>query len=109
MNSVHDIDESQPAVLLVDDEPDMVRGLARLLRLDGFRVESAGSIAEMLDGSNWSDYIAILVDRKLPDGFAEDVLPQLRSSPPMPSLSSLRDTATCKARSPRFARERKTT
>ncbi|MEX1230230.1 MAG: PAS domain S-box protein [Planctomycetaceae bacterium] len=82
MNSVHDIDESQPAVLLVDDEPDMVRGLARLLRLDGFRVESAGSIAEMLDGSNWSDYIAILVDRKLPDGFAEDVLPQLKELAP---------------------------
>lgn len=76
------MNESPPAVLLVDDEPDMVRGLTRLLKLDNFRVDSAGTIAEMLDRSNWADYTAILIDRKLPDGLAENVVPQLKQLAP---------------------------
>ncbi|MDA1232203.1 MAG: response regulator [Planctomycetota bacterium] len=67
----------QDSILIVDDDPDMVSGLRRVLSLDNYQVETAGSIAEMLNRSDWSHFLAILLDRKLPDGYAEDVLPQL--------------------------------
>ena len=72
----------QSAVLIVDDEPDMVSGLRRLLSLDNYRVETAGSIAEMMNRTDLSDFFAILLDRKLPDGYAEDVLPRLTAAAP---------------------------
>lgn len=72
----------QSAILIVDDEPDMVSGLRRVLSLDNYHVETAGSIAEMLNRSDLSHFLAILLDRKLPDGYAEDVLPQLIASAP---------------------------
>ncbi len=72
----------QSAVLVVDDEPDMVSGLRRLLSLDSYQVETAGSIAEMMDRPDWSNFFAVLLDRKLPDGYAEDVLPQLKDAAP---------------------------
>lgn len=71
------MNERQLAILVVDDDPDIVSGITRILRLDGYRVDAVASIAEMADRENWSDYFAILMDRKLPDGLAEDVLPQL--------------------------------
>lgn len=74
--------EQQDTILIVDDEPDMVNGLRRVLSLDNYRVETAGTIGEMLNRSDWSHFLAILLDRKLPDGYAEDVLPQLIASAP---------------------------
>jgi len=74
--------EQQDTILIVDDEPDMVSGLRRLLSLDNYRVETAGTIGEMLNRSDWSHILAIMLDRKLPDGCAEDVLPQLIASAP---------------------------
>lgn len=67
----------QDTILIVDDEPDLVNGLRRALSLDSYRVETAGTIGEILNRSAWSHILAILLDRKLPDGYAEDVLPQL--------------------------------
>jgi signal transduction histidine kinase len=72
----------QPSVLVVDDEPDMVRGLRRLLSLDSYHVETAASIDEMLGRADWSRFFAILLDRKLPDGNAEDALPWLKDVAP---------------------------
>jgi signal transduction histidine kinase len=45
-------------------------------------VETAGSVAEALNRQNWSEFAAILLDRKLPDGNAEVLLPQLRKLAP---------------------------
>lgn len=36
----------------------------------------AGSVGELLQHTNWDDYFAILLDRRLPDGRAEEVLPR---------------------------------
>ncbi len=74
------------AVLLVDDQPDLVSGVRRILRLDGYRVDTAASIAELLDRSNWSDYFAILLDRRLPDGMIDKVLPKLATLAPDASI-----------------------
>jgi PAS domain S-box-containing protein len=69
-------------VLVIDDEEDTRANLCDILELDAWRVESAGTIAEALRRSNWSDFAAIILDRKLPDGRAEDLLPRLRRLAP---------------------------
>jgi PAS domain S-box-containing protein len=69
-------------VLVVDDDPDTRANLCDILELDDHRVETAGSVAEVLARGNWSDVAAVLLDRKLPDGSAEELLPRLRQLAP---------------------------
>lgn len=77
---------ANPKVLIVDDEPDACTSLRRILRLDGYDVDIAHTVAEMLRPREWSDYFAILLDRKLPDGTAEETLPTLRERAPQASI-----------------------
>ena len=74
------------AILIVDDQPDLVRSARRILRLDGYRVDTATSIAELMDRENWSDYFAILLDRRLADGTIDRFLPQLAELAPDAAL-----------------------
>jgi DNA-binding NtrC family response regulator len=46
--------------------------------LDAHRVDTAASVAEALNRANWAEYSAILLDRLLPDGNAEELLPRLK-------------------------------
>jgi signal transduction histidine kinase len=45
-------------------------------------VETAGTVAQALNRDNWSSFSAILLDRKLPDGNAEQLLPRLKQLAP---------------------------
>lgn len=65
-------------VLVIDDDADTRANLADILELDDMPVASAGSAAEALARTDWDQFGAILLDRKLPDGSAEELLPQLR-------------------------------
>lgn len=76
----------KPRVLIVDDEPDACTSLRRILRLDGYEVDIANSVAEMFGPRTWSDYFAILLDRKLPDGTAEELLPNIRERAPQAAI-----------------------
>ena len=69
-------------VLIVDDDPDTRANLRDILELDDYRVETAGSVAEVLVRDRWAHIAAILLDRKLPDGTAEELLPRLRRLAP---------------------------
>jgi DNA-binding NtrC family response regulator len=69
-------------VLVVDDDADTVANLSDILSLDDYQVETAGTLAEALARDDWSDYLAIVLDRRLPDGTAEEVLPQLKRLAP---------------------------
>ena len=73
-------------ILIVDDEPDACSSLRRILRLDGYDVDVASSISEMLGPREWSQYFAILLDRKLPDGTADDCLPEVKRRAPQASV-----------------------
>jgi signal transduction histidine kinase len=70
------------SVLVVDDDPDTQSNFRDILELDGYLVEDAGSAAEALAHDNWTQIGAILLDRRLPDGTAEDLLPRLRDLAP---------------------------
>jgi len=73
---------SELAVLIVDDESDLRTSTRRILQLDGYQVETAGSLAEMFDRDNWSKYFAILLDRRLPDGMADQAFAELERLAP---------------------------
>jgi signal transduction histidine kinase len=64
-------------VLVVDDDTDARLNLCDILELDGYEVEAAGTAAEALARDDWGRYGAVILDRRLPDGTAEDLLPRL--------------------------------
>jgi PAS domain S-box-containing protein len=69
-------------VLIVDDDPDTRANLCDILALDAHEVETAGTVAEVLARRDWSEVAAVILDRKLPDGTAEQLLPRLRQRAP---------------------------
>ncbi len=82
-----------PRVLVVDDEPQIVRGLRVVLRNAGFRVDSAGTKEEALDALAHRPPDAVLLDLVLPDGSGVDVCRQVRewSSVPIVVVSAVGD------------------
>ncbi|CAN7305395.1 EAL domain-containing protein [Pseudoduganella sp. LjRoot289] len=58
--------ELQKTLLLVDDDPSVLSSLRRLLRLDGYRLLSAGSAAEGFDLLARYEVQLILCDQRMP-------------------------------------------
>jgi DNA-binding NtrC family response regulator len=73
-------------VLVVEDDPDTRANLRDILELDDYQVEAAGSIAEALGRDDWSAFTAIILDRRLPDGTAEEILPRLKQLAPRAAI-----------------------
>ncbi len=69
-------------ILVVDDDADTRANLCDILELDGYEVVAAGTAAAALAREDWDRYGAVILDRRLPDGMAEDLLPQLRRLAP---------------------------
>src|SRR5207249_3749538 len=69
-------------LLMIEDDADARANLRDILELDDYRVETAGSAAEALRRDDWATYAAIILDRKLPDGTAAELLPRLRQVAP---------------------------
>src|SRR5262249_32416115 len=56
------------------------------LEMDGYRVETAATAAQVLARPDWSCLDAVVLDRKLPDGSAEELLPQLKRLAPQAAV-----------------------
>lgn len=69
-------------VLVVEDDEDTRANLSDILELDNHHVELAGSVKEALARTDWGDISVILLDRQLPDGSAEEMLPRLKALAP---------------------------
>jgi PAS domain S-box-containing protein len=69
-------------VLVIDDDADTRANLRDILELDGYGVATAGTAREVFDRDDWPSISAILLDRKLPDGNAEALLPRLKQLAP---------------------------
>jgi two-component system, OmpR family, KDP operon response regulator KdpE len=76
----------QPRVLVVDDEPQILRALRIILRDAGFEVLQAGTVQEALDVAALRPPVAAIVDLVLPDGDGIDVTRSLRAWSKMPIL-----------------------
>src|SRR5205814_221788 len=51
-----------PRVLIADDQPDVLEALRLLLKGEGYRIESAGSPAAILDAIDSTELDAVLMD-----------------------------------------------
>jgi hypothetical protein len=71
-----------PLILVIEDDEDTRANLCDILELDGYHVETAGTVSTALDRRNWADISIIILDYRLPDGSAETLLPQLRRMAP---------------------------
>jgi two-component system, OmpR family, KDP operon response regulator KdpE len=82
-----------PRVLVVDDEPQIVRGLQVILRNEGYRVDEATTKQEALDSVSVRPPDAIVLDLVLPDGNGIDVCREIRrwSTVPILVLSAVGD------------------
>jgi two-component system KDP operon response regulator KdpE len=80
-------------VLVVDDEPHIVRGLKVILRSAGYDVEAAESKREALDAVSARTPEAMILDLVLPDGSGVEVCEEVRgwSSLPIIVLSAVGD------------------
>ncbi len=76
----------RPRVLVVDDEPQIVRALKVVLREAGFDAFAAETAAEALDAAAVRPPEAAIVDLVLPDGDGIDLTRRLREWSEMPIL-----------------------
>jgi two-component system KDP operon response regulator KdpE len=86
MTTVAALRTANPRVLVVDDEPQIVRGLKIILREAGYTVESAETKAQALAllGSRPPD--AMVLDLVLPDGEGVEVCEEVRRFSGLPIL-----------------------
>jgi two-component system KDP operon response regulator KdpE len=84
---------SAATVLVVDDEPQIVRGLRVVLRTAGFEVHSAATKSEALDALAVRPPDIMVLDLVLPDGSGVDVCQEVRrwSALPIIVLSAVGD------------------
>ena len=83
----------EPRVLVVDDEPQIIRGLRVILTNAGYRVEEATTKQEALDAVSVRPPDAIVLDLILPDGDGVEVATEIRrwSQVPIVVLSAVGD------------------
>ena len=84
---------SAQRVLVVDDEPQILRALQTNLRGAGYEVQTAATVAEALAAAAIHPPDAVILDLVLPDGSGTDVCRELRtwSSMPIVVLSAVGD------------------
>ena len=76
----------RPRILIVDDEPQILRALRVLLRDGGYDVDATATAEEALNHAAVQPPDAAIVDLVLPDGTGIDVTRQLREWTQMPIL-----------------------
>jgi two-component system, OmpR family, KDP operon response regulator KdpE len=81
-----DADPRPPRVLVVDDEPQIVRALKVVLREAGFEAVAAESESQALDLAAVHPPEAAIIDLVLPDGDGVDLTRKLREWSEMPIL-----------------------
>jgi two-component system KDP operon response regulator KdpE len=77
---------SPPRILVVDDEPQIVRGLKIILRSNGYAVEAAATKAEALAAVAFRPPDALVLDLVLPDGRGIEVCEEVRAWSRLPIL-----------------------
>jgi PAS domain S-box-containing protein len=73
-------------VFIVDDDEDTRINLRDILELDGYNIAEASCARELFALPKWEKVALILLDRKLPDGSPEQLLPKIRKRAPQASV-----------------------
>lgn len=69
-------------ILSVDDDPELQANMREILQADGYEIELAVTLREVLGRKDWAEFAAVLLDRVLPDGCTDDVLSEIREIAP---------------------------
>lgn len=73
---------AHPAVLIVDDDPDILTALYDLIEYDGFRVTGVSTCRDALAQAKTAGFAAVLLDIGLPDGDGLVVLETIHAIAP---------------------------
>jgi PAS domain S-box-containing protein len=77
------MDDAAPLeILVIEDDADTRSNLRDILELDDHRVAEAASAAEALARADWERFDAVILDRRLPDAVADQLLPRLHALAP---------------------------
>jgi len=74
-------------VLLVEDDPDTARVMAKLLRARGYEVSAAGDVATALAAAAEREFDILVSDLGLPDRSGLELPPALRKTRPIPAIA----------------------
>lgn len=72
-------DLNEPRVLVLDDEPDLRTLYELTLLREGYRVETAETVAQALQILQTQSFAVVLTDMRLPDGLGTEVLAYLKA------------------------------
>ena len=77
-----------PTLLLIDDEADLRRVVARVLELEGYTVLTAPDARRGLEtlAQHVDEVLVVLSDVKLPDGHGPDLIPRYREKAPLAEI-----------------------
>ncbi|MCE9556408.1 MAG: response regulator [Planctomycetes bacterium] len=73
-------------VLVIEDDADTRDNLCDILELDDFQVDTAATGAEALAYGNWPEVSAVILDGRLPDSNAQELLPQIGQLAPQAAV-----------------------
>jgi PAS domain S-box-containing protein len=73
-------------IFVVDDDEDTRVNLRDILELDGYEIAEASCAKELFELSGWGKVAVILLDRKLPDGSPDQLLPIVQKRAPQASV-----------------------
>ena len=74
-------------ILIVEDDPDTLNTVSRLLRLKGYEVRGAKDMKTALEMAHHGEFDLLLSDINLPDGNGWDLLTQLRATRPIRAVA----------------------
>lgn len=73
-------------VVVVDDDDDTRSNLRDILELEGYHVAEASCARDLFALPKWESIAVILLDRKLPDGNPDELLPRIKALAPQASV-----------------------
>ena len=73
---------NQKRILVIDDDDSVVELIARILELEGYKVETARTGKEAIEKSNLNSYNLAIIDQRLPDMKGTDLLTAMRDTTP---------------------------
>jgi diguanylate cyclase (GGDEF)-like protein/PAS domain S-box-containing protein len=70
------------SILLVDDEQNVLRALARLLRRDGYNIHTAGTFQQAFEILGTTDIDVVVSDHRMPEGRGTEFLGKVKETHP---------------------------
>lgn len=74
--------EAAGSILLVDDEQNVLRALARLLRRDGYTIHTAGTFQQAFDILGTANIDVVVSDHRMPEGRGTEFLGKVKETHP---------------------------